>query len=161
MHTALQSCGVVGMGIIEFELRLHELVYPTTQRDVWVIEQIGIDRVHHTSDPEALAFELLIGRDRVAVIRLSQLLGAHFKQGRNRGGRHSCWLTLVSHERNCLTGLTLSRSHSNDHHREPGKADYPAGSAMPLPQQEPNKNDRKQKDPHAQPLRLIAEADCI
>ena len=73
------------MGVIELELRLHELVYPATQGYVWIAKQIGIDRVHHASDLETLAFELLISSDCIAVIRLSQLLSADCKEWLSRG----------------------------------------------------------------------------
>src|SRR5690606_33211163 len=93
--TDLQLSGVVGMTVIEFELRLHELIRPTTQGDVRVAEQVGIDRAYHACDLKALALELLISSHGVALIGLSQLLSTHFKQGCNRGF-HSCRLTLVS-----------------------------------------------------------------
>lgn len=58
------------MRLFQLELRLHKLIYPTAQGDVGVTEHIGIDRVHGASDFEALAFELLVSRDGVAVVGL-------------------------------------------------------------------------------------------
>lgn len=65
------------MGIIQLELRLHKLIYSTAQRDVGITKHIRIDRLHHANGLEALAFELLIGGERVAISRLSPTMLAY------------------------------------------------------------------------------------
>lgn len=88
----LELGSIVAMIAVELELRLHELIHPATQGDVWLTEQIGIDRVNHAGDLEALVLEPLIRRYRVVAVGLDQLLSADFAQRLSRRhhlGRHA------------------------------------------------------------------------
>ncbi|MDX4053504.1 hypothetical protein QYO98_12400 [Pseudomonas aeruginosa] len=69
------------MRLIQLKLRFHEMVYPTTQGDVGVAKQICVEGVHHTCDLETLALKLLIRRDGVAAVGLSQSLAVFSRRG--------------------------------------------------------------------------------
>src|SRR5690606_278937 len=147
-HSGLQTGSIIGMCLIQFKLRLHKLVHPATQSDVGVTEQIGVDRIHHAADLEALALELLIRRHRVAVVGLGQLLGADLNQ--RLGKRHHLGL-LALIAADGPAGAALAGGHANQHQRQPGKTNHPASGAVALSQQEPDEDDRKQENAHAEP----------
>ncbi|EIU1611972.1 hypothetical protein I5I49_02980 [Pseudomonas aeruginosa] len=42
-HASLQACRVIGVRLIQLELRLHELIYTTAQRDIGVAEDVRAD----------------------------------------------------------------------------------------------------------------------
>lgn len=84
------------------------------QGDVGVAKQICVDGVHHTCDLETLALKLLIRRDGVAAVGLSQLLGCVFAQRLRRHG-HLVRLTLSPDRSLWPCGAALTIGHAEQH----------------------------------------------